>query len=294
MSTFSSARSQLTDALASTFTRVESSGLTWNCIGLPEMDGIRFTVALEDARWIVVAADAPRAKIATNGTGAATNGHAHIGGRARAAGDAAVTRESRRAEFPYDPDLDAVARLAATATAVARASGMRVEARPANAPARPDAWFSQALVDVCSEAGWPYHRRPDGAIVADLDVPGDFRQADLSLDHSGFRATLNFQFADPVSESSRRALALMVALMNGSLRLVNVHFADSQGQTAVRAEVGYAFVPAATEVGEALAALSVAARCWAAELDLLGQEEAFARTYLVARESRDNQTQEED
>jgi hypothetical protein len=130
--------------------------------------------------------------------------------------------------------------------------------------------------------------------VADLDVPGDFRQADLSLDHSGFRATLNFHFADPVSTSSRKALERVVALVSDSVRLVRVQFADSQQAPAVRGEVRYSFVPAATEVGEALAALSVAARRWAAEIDLLGRDEALARAYLAAQQSRDNQTDEED
>jgi hypothetical protein len=149
-------------------------------------------------------------------------------------------------------------------------------------------------VDLCTEIDWSHHRRPEGTIVVDLDVPGDFRQADLRLDHSGFRATLNFHFADPVSVSSRRALERFVALVSGSIRLVRVEFTDSQQAVAVHAAVRYAFVPGATEIGEALAALSVVARRWAVELDLLGRDEALARTYLAAQLDRDKQTDEEE
>ncbi len=289
MTALATARESMGVALSTAFARADDTGQAWRLTGRPPLGQLELTATLEDGRWIVLETHPVAVELeAVADWDRLTRASALPDGVRWASGGS----PRLRSELPFDAAVDIASRLVATTTALEEAADLLrraiVPAPSGEAKAR-DEGRAQTLADLCAESGWTHHPSPDGSIRVDLDVPGDFRQAELRLDHTGFRATVNIALPDQVGAPSRAAVARMLTLANGTVRLVRVCIADARQGPIVRVEAGYAFAPVAAEVGEALAALSVAVGCWVAELEVLGADEALASAYLAAQESRERQ-----
>jgi hypothetical protein len=133
------------------------------------------------------------------------------------------------------------------------------------------------LAELLKEAGWAYHERPGGALLADLETGGRFLQAEVEPRGAGarFRVTL-------YRGEAQLALCLYLLEANAALRYARA-FLQREGEgIAAGFEVCVESGPSAAEAGHALAALSVAGRRCAGEMEVL-RDSAAAGIYRSAR-----------
>jgi len=140
------------------------------------------------------------------------------------------------------------------------------------------------LAELLKEAGWEYHERPGGALLADLETGGRFLQAEVEPRGAGarFRVTLCRVDGAAAAGDAPEALCLYLLEANAALRYARAFLqTEGEGISAgfeVRVESG----PSAAEAGHALAALSVAGRRCAGEMEVL-RDGAAAGIYRSAR-----------
>jgi hypothetical protein len=139
------------------------------------------------------------------------------------------------------------------------------------------------LKELLHEAGWPYHERPGGALLADLETGSQFLQAEIEPRGAGtrFRVTL-YRHEAPGDDDARQALSLYLLEANAALRYARAFLRKDGGEVAAGFEVGVGNGPSAAEAGHALAALSVAGRQCAREMEVL-KDGALAGIYGSAR-----------
>jgi len=140
-------------------------------------------------------------------------------------------------------------------------------------------------VDVAAliqESGWPMTIRPSGTAAVRLDVPGEFCQALVEQERrtGGVRLKADLGEAADLSAASREATALLMLTTSAVTRLARA-CADRDAQSApVGFEVAFSPPVTPTEMGHALAALSVASRMCRRELAVM-RDESVARDYLA-------------
>ena len=138
-----------------------------------------------------------------------------------------------------------------------------------------------SLAEVLQEAGWPFHERPGGALLADLETGSEFLQAEVGRCAGNARLRVTLHRDDEISEDAQQALCLYLLEANAALRYVRAFLQrDSEG-LAAGFEVHVGGLPTAAEAGHALAALSVAARQCVREVKVLGG--SMAGIYRSAR-----------
>jgi hypothetical protein len=168
--------------------------------------------------------------------------------------------------------------LADIAHAALRGAGRPSVSAGENAAERP-------AVDVAAlvrESGWPMTIRPSGAAAVRLDVPGEFCQALVEHERrtAAVRLKADLGEAADLSAASREATALLMLTTSAVTRLARA-YADRDAQGApVGFEVAFSPPATPTEMGHALAALSVASRMCRRELAVV-RDESVARDYLA-------------
>ena len=135
-----------------------------------------------------------------------------------------------------------------------------------------------SLTELVKEAGWRYHERPGSALVVDLETGSQFLQAEIDRCGAGARFRVTLYRHDGAGDVAQQALCLYLLKANAALRYARAFLQrDGEGISAgfeVRLESG----PSAVEAGHALAALSVAGRQCAREMEVL-KDDALAGIY---------------
>jgi hypothetical protein len=134
--------------------------------------------------------------------------------------------------------------------------------------------------DLIEEAGWTCHERSGGSLLADLETGGQFCQAELET----FGGSLRFRVTlcrDAEGEAVCEALSLYLLKANAARRIARGFVEHEAGGIAAGFEVLLEGSPVPTEAGHALAALSVAARYCAKEMEVL-KDAALAGFYRSA------------
>lgn len=170
--------------------------------------------------------------------------------------------------------------LADIATARAEVGGGRHRVVPADRDIAEETTTDVAAL--LRESGWPTTIRPSGAAAVRLDVPGEFCQALVEQDEHtrGARLRADHDEVANLSAASREATAMLVLATSAAVRLVRA-YADHDAQGApIGFEVTFSPPVTPTEIGHALAALSVASRMCRRELAVL-RDESFAGVYLA-------------
>lgn len=130
------------------------------------------------------------------------------------------------------------------------------------------------------EAGWPVKVR-DAAVVADLAVADGYFQATLASEPHAVRVFTDVVSLTGLATESRRALALALLRLNGSVRAVSASFQGGGADESARLAVVLPARLEATQLGEALTALSATCRWVHRELAALA-DSRLAADYLAA------------
>jgi len=142
--------------------------------------------------------------------------------------------------------------------------------------------IAESLMEVLREAGWKYHERPGGALLADLETGSQFLQAEIGHCGAGARFRVTLYRDDATGDAAEQALCLYLLEANAALRYARAFLRrDGEGLSA-GFEVRVESEPSAAEASHALAALSVAARQCAREIEVL-KDGSVAGIYRSAR-----------
>jgi len=199
-------------------------------------------------------------------------------------------RARLRAELALPDEDDAAAERIREYLEGMRGASHRLQTRdaaPTVAKANGDA---SDLATVLKEAGWQYHERAGGALLADLETGNHFLQAEAERRGAGacFRVTL-YRSDAAVDETTRQTLSLYLLEANAALRCARGFLRPEGEGIAAGFEVSMETAPSAAETSHALAALSVAGRKCARELKVLGG--SVAGIYRSAHPSFNHQTE---
>lgn len=135
---------------------------------------------------------------------------------------------------------------------------------------RPRLIFPARLV----EAGWPTEVRADGSLALDLGVPDAFIQAEIELRRGEQLCTASLAAPQSVSAAGREAMAMLLLRAGGAVRLARPVLPRSDD--APRFEVVLTADPDVGELAHALAALAVACRLFAREIEVVQRSDAIA------------------
>lgn len=130
----------------------------------------------------------------------------------------------------------------------------------------------------CAESGWPYVERPEGAFVTDLGVPDAYLPALIEARADGIALGAELAVV-PAAGERRAALVALLLRVNGAFRLARAVLRGPEPRALL--EVVLPRTSGAAELGEALAALAVAARGCAREAQLVAADETIARVFLA-------------
>jgi hypothetical protein len=139
-----------------------------------------------------------------------------------------------------------------------------------------------SLANLLKEAGWKYHERPGGALLADLEAGSCFIQAEVDSRGAGARFRVTLYRDGEAQEAAQRALCVYLFEANATLRFARGFLDRSSEGVAAGFEVRLESEPAPEEAGHALAALSVACRHCAREMEVL-KDSALAGMFRSAR-----------
>jgi hypothetical protein len=139
-----------------------------------------------------------------------------------------------------------------------------------------------SLEELLKEAGWAYHERPGGALVADLETGSQFLQAEIEPCGAGAQFRVTLYRNDAPGDAAQQALCLYLLEANAALRYARAFLQREGEEIAAGFEVRVESGPSAAETGHALAALSVAGRHCARELEVL-KDGGVAGIYRSAR-----------
>lgn len=148
--------------------------------------------------------------------------------------------------------------------------------------AEPAALGENALVEMCGLARWPCNRRAEGRVTVQLDVPGSYA---LAMLHPGPRIRVVLELPlqpRELSPLARQAIGTVMLQLAGHVRWVRASvLGDESAESAVlESQLGPA--AAASDLGEVLSAMSVAAGMSIRELPALA-DETIAEKYLTIR-----------
>ena len=203
-----------------------------------------------------------------------------------------------RAELPLEVDGDLGGQLLETRRGFELAASLaRGGRRPKGSatPGRSDPKGGDALGPVLAgeldrlreEAGWSFSQRASGHLAVDLEVAEGFFQARLGRRADGaIGVSAALEDCHPAAGACREAMAIFLLRSSGWLRMLRGVAASTRKRAAPRFEVIFALEPSASELSEALAALSAGALFCSRELHVLAQNEVLARSYLARNPRR--------
>lgn len=201
-----------------------------------------------------------------------------------------------RAEFPLPEDDAAAVRIREHLDGMSAAADrlfhwvscdaaeeqMACPAPEGNGPA-----ISGSLVELLRDSGWQYHERPTGALLVDLETGSRFLQAAVERCGAGVRFRAMLLDREAAGEAAQQTLCLYLLEANAALRYARAYLERNGEGIAAGFEVRIGGRPSAEEAGHALAALSVAARLCAREIELF-KDGAVAGIYRSARPVSDH------
>jgi hypothetical protein len=139
--------------------------------------------------------------------------------------------------------------------------------------------LSDRLVAAASGCGWEVNKRED-ALVANLEVPGGFSQAQIVSTPSGESfAVVEIISLDELGETARQAIAHMLLRAGAGIRWARPALRIIGDKTVAVFEITLAVNP--EEIADCLRALSIAGRMTVDEANALADEN-FASDYLEA------------
>jgi hypothetical protein len=200
----------------------------------------------------------------------------------------AARRVALTAELPLDADLDLESRVAETCRALTQHEAWERISRAldpsaldaARAASSDDAGELHQLVE---QSGWPFRERAPGHLVLRLEVGDGSQQASLArrADH-GYRLWTNLDVPEDLPPRARLAVELVLLAACRLVRMVRAASTFEGGGSATVWEMVWSARPAPVELKHALAAMSVAYRITADEVQALGDEQ-LANDYLALR-----------
>ena len=232
----------------------------------------------EDGDWLCLAAD-----VAAKRTDlfCCLQWNAGLAGLAKfvlAPGRSAVRLQ---AEIPLDRTVDLAAHIRLASAGICggaahiRGGRIRKTADAAEDEAKP-----LDLRALCDVAGWACTPRSETRLAAALDVPGGFHQAIVEEAAGlGIRAGADLAEAQGPGGPSREAIARLLLRAGSAVRMVRPAAEAAGDRTLLRWEAVLGARPGPQELRHALAALSMACRLTAREVEML-QDPAAARAYL--------------
>jgi hypothetical protein len=150
------------------------------------------------------------------------------------------------------------------------------------------------LAELLRETKWTTAERGPNDYSVELDA-ASAPPATIRLTESGVVASVELVRSEMSAENTRRALAVFLLTTSSVLRMARAYAVKTDEQMCCGFQVGLPHAPAAEEIDDALAALSVAHRNCARETSVLLNDLA-ARRYLSAREystTEDHQPEKE-
>jgi hypothetical protein len=138
------------------------------------------------------------------------------------------------------------------------------------------------LTEALKEAGWEYHERPGGTLLADLGTGSRFLQAEVEQCGVGTRFRVTLYRHESAGDAAQQVLSLYLLEANAALRYARAFLRREADGIAAGFEVRTESAPSPTEAGHALAALSVAGRECAREMEVL-KDGVVAGIYRSAR-----------
>ncbi len=127
------------------------------------------------------------------------------------------------------------------------------------------------------------HRAGD-QVAIELDVPDAFCQALVQpKGEGGLRLRVELATVPSACTTGRHAASALLLHASHLVRMARATARTAEGAIVYGWEISLDRVARAREVQHALAALSVACRLCAREIQLLGQDESLARKFLVVR-----------
>jgi len=137
---------------------------------------------------------------------------------------------------------------------------------------------ARELAELCDDAGWPGEKRADGSLAVDLGVQGAYVPA--TVERCGERIAVETELVGmpEVEGPCRAALVAFLLRVNGAFRMARAVVRGSEPRAFL--EVWLPLAADAEELGEAIAALAVAAQRSALEARLLACDERLAAAYL--------------
>lgn len=140
------------------------------------------------------------------------------------------------------------------------------------------------LAALCEEAGWPASVRDEDHLAVNLQVQGRHDVAMIRVDGRGrTHARVDLEVSRTLPSVCRGAMALLLLRANGATRAARAGGEeDEAGACTVFFEVSQAGKPLASDLGHALAALSVACQLNAREVRAL-RDPDLSRRYLGSR-----------
>ena len=160
----------------------------------------------------------------------------------------------------------------------------RAEEKRGGGVPSPDA--GRRLAETIRRGPWVCHERDDGSIAVELETDRGYHRAVLATHESGaFEASVPIAEWRSPSADSREAAARLLLAANHGMRMGRASILEESDRWTARVEVRFASDPGETELRHLLAALAVACRHWARELQSL-EKESTARAYLAVRAVR--------
>jgi hypothetical protein len=227
-------------------------------------------------------------------------------------------RISIEAEIPTTVGVPLAARLEETLHGFSRAHAI-ASGKPARSPAaraedsvEHDPESRRRITETMRRTPWIFRERDDGSLAVELesdcgyhlarvavgvhsggvhsggagdDGAGDDSPGEAPVDGQGFEVTVTLADWRSPSADSREAAARMLLAANHGMRMGRASITEAGDRWTAHVEIRLGSIPGDTELRHVLAALAVACRQWARELQSL-QQESTARAYLAVRSVR--------
>jgi len=271
-------REQVALAIEATAPTVESTDLGWRFrLGL-HPHAMEIDARVDDG-WVLLDMPFENAPFSFANL-AAANGRLHAGVKFAFASE--DERVHVRTELPLLEGVDLEGRLFEAGRGFEQAPALARGAADANAtePAA-EAAAEGELERLCEAAGWAFTPRSGGFLAVDLEESVGFFQAKLERRADGAVALcVPIEDGLPSDGACAEAVAIFLLRFSSGLRMVRGAGGPTSEAAPPRFEVVFPSGPSASELSEALAALSVAVRFGARELYVLARSERTARSYL--------------
>ena len=125
------------------------------------------------------------------------------------------------------------------------------------------------LQGLCAEARWDFTTRSDGSLAVELECHGAFAQASLRAHGEGVHLSVELADCLPCSPESESAIALLLLIAGGAVRLARPVLEQGGEMRTPRFEAVFSTIPSAAELSHALCALSVAFAACSEEVRVL-------------------------